>query len=189
VIGSGYVSSLTLANVGGSAQTIAVAFGTSATTVQLYPGTSSRIPVAPTLQTAPGLNVGAVTVTGDAASIVGVLDIENESALVTVGARPAGTEFVFPHVVNGSGFYTGLAFASGGSAANITVEVYQQSGGTPKSATTTLQANAHLARMIHELVQGTATQMGGYIRIRSDQPIWVWEILGTGEAMAAVPPL
>jgi hypothetical protein len=34
---------------------------------------------------------------------VGVLDIENESGLVTMGARPAATDFAFPHVAHGNG--------------------------------------------------------------------------------------
>ena len=140
------------------------------------------------------VNVGALTV-GQAGTIlqppgiVGVLDIENGNGLVTMGARPAAAEFAFPHVANGNGLFTGLAIATGGNAANITIEVYPSAGGTPKSATITLGPNQQLGRLVSELVDGVATQVGGYIRIRSDQPIWAWEIYGSGEIMASGPPL
>jgi len=52
-----------------------------------------------------------------------------------------------------------------------------------------LGANRQLGRLVSELVPGTATQLGGYIRIRADQPIWAWEIYGSGEVMASGPPL
>jgi len=108
---------------------------------------------------------------------------------VTVGAPPVAAEFVFPHVANGEGLFTGLAFATGSTAASITIEVYDRSGGTPKSVTITLDANQHLGRLVSELVPIAATQTDGYIRVRSDQPIWVWEIYGSGQMLASVPPL
>ena len=116
---------------------------------------------------------------GSTGSLAGVLDIENSAGLVTVGARPAATEFVFPHVAHGNGLFTGLAFATGERPANITIEVYEAGGGTPKSRTITLEANQQLGRLVSELVPAVTTQTGGYIRIRSDQPIWSWEIYGS----------
>lgn len=121
--------------------------------------------------------------------IVGVLDIENESGSVTIGARPAATEFAFPHVANGNGLFTGLALATGASAATITIEVYGPAGGSPKSGTITLGANEQFGRLVSELVAGVETQVGGYIRIRSSQPIWAWEIYGSGTVMASGPPI
>lgn len=138
------------------------------------------------------MNIGAVSIAGvpfGAASIVGVLDIENESGLVTIGARPAAVEFAFPHVANGNGLFTGLALATGSNSARITIEVYEAAGGTPKAATINLGANQQLSRLVSELVADTQTQVGGYIRIRSDSPIWAWEIYVSGQVMASGPPL
>src|SRR5262249_37729513 len=106
---------------------------------------------------------------------------------VAIGARPAAKEFVFPHVANGNSLFTGLAFATGNGTARMTIEVYEAGGGSPKSSTITLGANQQLARLVSELVAGTTAQGGGYIRIRSDQPIW--EIYGWGKMMASGPPL
>src|SRR5262245_78094 len=108
---------------------------------------------------------------------------------MTIGARPAAREFAFPHVANGNAFFTGLAFATGSTTSTVTIEVFEAAGGTPKSATITLGANQQLARLVSELVPGSATQVGGYIRIHSDQPIWAWEIYGSAQGMASGPPL
>src|SRR5207253_1803565 len=100
------------------------------------------------------IRVGAVKVIATASpadnaqSLVGVLDIENESGLVTMGARPAATDFAFPHVAHGNGLFTGLAFATDSSAAHITIEIYEPGGGTPKSATITVDANQQLGRLV-----------------------------------------
>jgi len=190
VVGAGYTSTLTLANVGNSGQTLQINFPGFQGLQVLPPNTATRIPIA---GAATAMTVGAVTLsTADAsgqAAIVAVLDIENETGMVTMGARPAATEFAFPHVANGNGLFTGLAFATGANAARITIEVYDPSGGSPKSATINLGANQQLARPVSEFVAGTATQLGGYIRIRADQPIWAWEIYGSGQVMASGPPL
>jgi hypothetical protein len=186
VVGAGYTSTLTLANISGNAQ-VRVNFPGVDSIQSLGANTVARIPI--TSQVG-NFAVGALTASAtDGSSIVGVLDIENETGLVTIGARPAATEFVFPHLANGNGLFTGLAFATGSSAARITIEIFEAAGGAPKSVTITLGANQQLARQVSELVAGAATQVGGYIRIRSDQPIWAWEIYGSAQVMASGPPL
>jgi hypothetical protein len=195
VIGAGYNSMLTMANVGSTAQNVTITCGSSTQTLTLDPNATTRISIATFLQQSTDIiRVGAVYVTasapfGSTKSLVGVLDIENESGLVTMGARPAATEFSFPHVAHGNGLFTGLAFATGSTAARITIEIYEPAGGTPKSATITLDPNQQLGRLISELVSSITVQLGGYIKIKSDQPIWAWEIYGSGQVMASGPPL
>jgi hypothetical protein len=192
VIGGGYTSSLMLANVSGTTQTFSVAGpGVQSAVIVLEPNRSIQVGIA---QRISGVTVGAVTVNPvgivpQPPGLVGVLDIENETGLVTIGARPASTTFAFPYVANGNGLFTGLALATGGNAASITVEIYDSTGGTPKSSTFTLGANQQLGRLVSELVPGVGNQLGGYIRIHSDQPIWAWEIYGSGQVMASGPPL
>jgi hypothetical protein len=194
VIGGGYTSTLIVANLNANAQPIEVRFGTASATVTVDGNASARISLGSLFQPGTGsISVGAVTVTSSSLfgsqAIVAVLDIENESGLVTMGARPAATEFAFPHVANGNGLFTGLAFSTGSVPAQITIDVFGAAGGSPRSATITLGANQQLARLVSELVPGTATQVGGYIRIRSDQPVWAWEIYGSDNVMASGPPL
>jgi hypothetical protein len=99
------------------------------------------------------------------------------------------TEAFFAQVAQGNGLFTGLCLATGNQAANITIEVYEPGGGTPKSGTINLAANSQLARQVSELVPAVTTQVGGYIRIRSDRPIWMWEVYGSANVMASGPPL
>jgi hypothetical protein len=138
--------------------------------------------------TAGAVRVAATLPFGQPA-VIGILDIENEKGLMTMGAHASAKEFVFPHVVNGNGMFSGLALATGNSGAVITVDVFGPAGGAPKSATIALRANHQLARAVSELVTGIGTQAGGYMRVRSDQPIWAWEIYGSSEVMASAPPL
>jgi hypothetical protein len=194
VVGAGYSSVLILANLTGASQTFELAFRAGKTTITVGANSSLRVSLGTALQIpSSNMSTGAVSLTSSAPfgsqGIVAVMDIENERGLVTMGARPAAMEFMFPHVANGYGLFTGLALASGTTPARITIEIYEASGGSPKSATVTLDANQQLGRLVSELVPGTETQVGGYIRIRSDQPIWAWEIYGSGQVMASGPPL
>jgi hypothetical protein len=115
--------------------------------------------------------------------------MENSTGLVTIGAPPAAMRMIFPHLVHGSGLFTGLALASGSSGASITIEVYDPSGATPRATTITLEANQQRARLISEFIPAITAQLGGYIRVVSDRPIWAWEIYGSEEVLASGPPL
>ena len=126
---------------------------------------------------------------GVSPSLIGILDIQNSSGGASVAAKAAGTDFTFPYVANANGFFTGLAFATGSEPAKITIDVYSADGGTPKSANITLAANQQFSALLSDLVAASAAQLGGYVRIRSDQPIWGWMIYGTDKVLVSGPPL
>jgi hypothetical protein len=194
--GVGYTSTLSVANPSTLPQTLVVTFGESSATLQLDANAALRLSIANLLQLSPEkLRTGAVVVKvlprpfGPRNGVLGVLDVEGPTGLVCIGARPAATEATFAQVAQGNGLFTGLAFATLDQAASITIEVYPPGGGTPKSATISLAANSQLAKQVSELVPAVTTQVGGYIRIRSDHPIWMWEVYGSAEVMASGPPL
>jgi hypothetical protein len=108
---------------------------------------------------------------------------------VTIASQSAATDFTLGNVSNTDGFFTGVAIATGNLAAQITIEVYGSSGGAPAFATINLDANQQLGRLLSELVPASAGQSGGYIHIRSDQPLWAWGIYGSMRAIASGPPL
>jgi hypothetical protein len=197
VVGGGYASTLTLANVTGSPLDLTVTRGAASRALRLDPNAAVRLKVAEFLSLPEDvIRVGDLRVSGQVpifgsslGTLVGVLDIENASSLVTMGARPAATEFLFPHVAHGNGLFTGLVLTTSERAASITIDVYEAAGGTPKSRTLTLGANQQISQLISELIPAIVTQMGGYIRVRSDQPIWSWEIYGSDFVMASGPPL
>jgi hypothetical protein len=194
VVGGGYTSTLIVANVGSTVQNARMTFGAATAFFSVLPGTVARISLATLSQLDfSRMNVGAVTVAPNGLfgqpSLIGILDIENNTGLVTIGARPAATDFAFPHVANGNGLFTGLALATGSSTASITIEVYDPSGTFKGSGRISLSPNQQLAQLVSEFVAGVATQSGGYIKVHSDQPIWAWEIYGSGDVMASGPPL
>ncbi len=195
VIGGGYTSTLTIANVSRLQQSLTITFGSSSASLKIDSNASARISIADLFQlSTDAIRTGAVRVSGGSpfgstAALLGVLDIENPSDAVTLGARAAAPDFTFPYVANGSGLFTGLAFATGNAPAQIAIDVYGPNGGSPASQTITVDSNQQISRLLSEFVPATATQIGGYIRIRSDQPVWAWEIYGSPRVMASGPPL
>ena len=87
------------------------------------------------------------------------------------------------------GYFTGISIAAGDEPANITIDVYPVSGGSAKTANLSLGAREQLSKQLSELLPSIGTQAAGSIQIRSDRPIWSWEILVVNGAMAAAPPL
>ncbi len=190
VVGDVYSSTLTLANVAAVPHNISISFAGTSVTTRIEANGTLRMPIGRAAAMAGAVRVDVGSIFGsDPPSLVGVLDIDNGADPVTMGARPAATDFLFPQIANGDGLFTGLALATGDNAAMITIEVYGANGGSPQSATVTLDANQQLARLLSEFVSGVSSQLGGYIHIRSNQPIWAWEIYGSDRIMASGPPL
>ncbi len=197
VTGEGYTTILSLANVT-NAMVEARPFRLAGRRrlSALAPNAGLRVSLADLLQLPAGSMVSdAVRVSATApligtpsAALLGVVDIENPTGLVSIGAPPAATDVVFPQVANGNGLFTGLCIVTGNLAATVTIDVYDPNGDTPKSATFTVGANQQIARLVSELVTTVTTQIGGYIRIHSDQPIWTWEIYGSGNRIMASGP-
>jgi hypothetical protein len=193
VIGEGYSTTVTLVNLGATANAAVQFRGSSATVPVAGNGVTvlalnSLFPIPLGIQV-DSVRVSTVPSPFGSATLVGTADIANPLNLVSMGTRPASTEFVFPHVAHGGELFTGLVFVTGAAGATITIDVYTPGGDVRKSGTVTLAANQQLARLVSELVPSVATQVGGYIRIRSDQPILSWEIYGSSEAFASGPPL
>ncbi len=198
VVGGGYSSVLTVVNTADVPQSLTVTFESSSASLQVDSNAALRISIGDLLQLSEGpVKSAAVRVTVNLpfgttpspGSLVGVLDIQRQGDNVTISSRPAGTDFTIANISNGDGFFTGLAFATGNVAAKIAIEVYSSTGGAPVSGTMNLDANQELGRLLSDLVPASAGQAGGYIHIRSDQPIWAWEIFGSLRAMASGPPL
>jgi Matrixin/IPT/TIG domain len=197
VIGAGYGSTLTVANLGTETANLTISFGSTSAPLQVNTNTVAQVSIASLLSLpADSLQTGAVRVAanspsgsvGSSSSLVGVLDIETQTDGATIAAHPVATDFTFGNVDNGNGLFTGLAFASGNAPAKITIDVHPAHGGTSTSGTINLDANQQRSGLLNSLVPASANQVGGYVRIHSDQPIWVWEIYGSSRAVASAPP-
>ena len=195
VVGGGYSSTLSLVNIGTAPANATVTFGTASANISLPANAAARVSISDLLKlSGDTIRTGAVRVTsmslfGASPSLIGILDIQNSSGGASVAAKATGTDFTFPYVANANGFFTGLAFATGSEPAKITIDVYSADGGTPKSASITLAANQQFSALLSDLVAASAAQLGGYVRIRSDQPIWGWMIYGTDKVLVSGPPL
>lgn len=193
VVGAGYSSTLTLVNVSNTPQGVSVSFGSASRTTQLAPNAAIRLSLADFLQLSSStLQTGAVRVTasfafGSSNALLGALDIESPTGFTILNPLGSVTEATFVHAAQGGGWYTGIAIATGSTAANMVVDVYSASGGAPRSASLTVGANQQVAKVLSELVPGVTTQIGGYIKIRSDQPVWIWGTIGSAEMIAALP--
>ena len=195
VVGGGYTSWVTIANLAGSPRTVQLSFVGASKSLQLAGESSTRVSIASFLgisgdqiQT-DAVRIAAGSIFGPSSSLVGVIDIESANSVVTLAPVQAATDILFPHVAHGNGFFTGIALAAGASETTVTIEVFPASGGTPKMGTIVVGSNGQIARLVSELVPEVTEQSGGYIRLTSDQPVWAWEIYGTDFAMASGPPL
>jgi len=191
IVGSGYSSVLLMANVLSMPQDVTVTLGAATATLHMEGNSAMRVAIGDVLHLPSAIITKEAlrVVASSGAPLVGVLDIENSSGLVTMGARPAATRMIFPHVAQGNGLFTGLAVATGSGGASITIEVYDPAGGTARTTTITLEGNQQQARLISEFIPAITVQLRGYIRVVSDKPVWAWEIYGSGQVMASGPPL
>lgn len=104
--------------------------------------------------------------------------------------RRLSREIVFSHVAQGRGLSTGLAALNpGGTAANVTLEVFRPNGELVASRTLVLGAEQRDIRLLSEHFPGLPTLLGGYVRITSDQPIIALELFFADnlELISAVP--
>jgi hypothetical protein len=185
--GGDYSSTLRLVNPGGAANANLL-FNNDSVAVSL-PAQSATVLELNSLFPIPAyVKPDALRVIGSAA-LIGVVDIASPLNMVSMASRPASVEFAFPHVAHGAGLFTGLCLAAGSAGATVTIDVYSADGSVRKSADVTLGSMQQIARLLSELVPSVSSQLGGYIRIRSSQPILAWEIYGSDEAFASGPPL
>ncbi len=101
------------------------------------------------------------------------------------------SDAVFSQVANVPGFFTGLAlFNPGATAASVTIEVVRSDGESTGLRQIELPGGHRLAQTVDQLVPESAGQAGGYIRIRSTQPIVAQQLFGDSglSLLSAVPP-
>jgi hypothetical protein len=187
VTGGGYATTLYLANPTGNAADATISY--AGRSLSVHPGPNS----ATVMSLGDLLQIPNTTLRNDAVRITSTqpllasLDIEDANAVVSLSAPPAKTDVVFPTVTQGNGLFTGLAVATGGADTSVTVEAYPPTGGSPVSTTIILKANQQMSQTLNELLPSLGDQTGGCVHIHSDQPIWTWEIFGSGSVLASAP--
>ncbi len=149
--------------------------------------------------------VGSLEVNADGDGVVGDVIFGDATDFRFAAALPlqseAFTDAVFSQVANVPGFFTGLALfypgspfgAACGEDAEVTIEVFRADGTTSGSAVVALEAGHRISRLVPELAPASAGQAGGYIRVRSTQPLIAQMLFGALDnqgirLLSAVPP-
>ncbi|HEY3129706.1 MAG TPA: fibronectin type III domain-containing protein, partial [Acidobacteriota bacterium] len=101
------------------------------------------------------------------------------------------TRAVFSHVANALNFFTGIALYNPGSRpANVTVEVFSDQGVMTGQTSFQLGGASRISKLLAELLPSTAGQAGGYLVVRSTEPLVAQQLFGDAALnfLSAVPP-
>ncbi len=142
---------------------------------------------------------GSLRIEADGEGVIGDIIFGDPVAFNFAASLPLQTETfteaVFSQVADLPGlFFTGLAFYNPGDVdAEITIEIISADGELVGQAVRVLEAGRRLSELTSQLVPDSAGQAGGYVLIRSDQPLIAQIIfggLGPGGVtlFSAVPP-
>jgi hypothetical protein len=102
----------------------------------------------------------------------------------------SASDFVYSHVAEAAGFWTGIAILNTNStAASVTVQVLTASGASLGTKTLTLQPGQKTSQLLDQLVPAAAGQSSGYIHITSSLPVVSFSLFGTnnGLSLSAIP--
>jgi hypothetical protein len=142
------------------------------------------------------LTVGSVRVTADGDGVLGDVIFGEPYDLAFMAALPlqaAGfTEALFSQVVNGAGYWTGLAVHNPNSqSADVTLSVHSPAGIQTGQTRITMAPGSRLSKLLPELVPSTQGQLSGYLVVRSSLPLIAQELFGDSNQtmLSAVPPV
>jgi hypothetical protein len=196
---------LNIVNVGDSRTQVTVAlldesgkpFGPDTRTMMLEVGGQVSLDVRSTFGLEPGQGYIKVSASdggrllgnvafGSGNPVTGALKFEATIPLFASGAQ----DFIFSHIAQGAGYYTGLAFLAP-EGARITIAAFDRSGaakGNP--ATRDLASGQRFVSLLNQLIPETNGQVGGYVKVSSDRPVMGFEMFGStdGQVLSAVPP-
>ena len=126
---------------------------------------------------------------GDGDPTAGRLKFDAALPLFTSGSQ----SFLFAHLAQSAGYYTGVAFLAPGDAkspANVKVEAFDRAGHSRGSASFPLSPGQRYVSLLSGLIPDTDGQLGGYVKVTSDLPVFGFELFGTadGQSLSAVAP-
>ncbi len=104
---------------------------------------------------------------------------------------PPLLDFVFSHIAEAAGYFTGVAVLNPNSVpVEIRMEAFGPDGATLGTYSTALQPGQRFARLLPELIPSTLGRLGGYVRIRADLPVVSFSVFGSddGRSLGAIPP-
>jgi serine protease len=141
---------------------------------------------------------GWLRIDSDVTGIVGNVTFGDSGGIflssVQLQASPV-SDFVFSHVADGLGFFTGITFLNIlPDPIEVTMDVFRGSGTQTGSATFELEGFEHRPDLLTQFVEGLQPQVEGFIRVRAPMGVMSFELFGftpPGKglvALSAVPP-
>ncbi len=103
----------------------------------------------------------------------------------------AFNDFAYSHIAQNLGYFTGVVLLNTNSrASHFNLDVYSAEGSLVGNYSAMLQPGERIAKLVYELVPASAGQMGGYVRITSDERLTSFAFFGTTDirTLSAIPP-
>ncbi len=141
----------------------------------------------------PGAGAGFldVQVPGSEVMIVALaVDPNSGAAAASTLLSSATSSWSLPYYVEGSGYWTGLALANGGSATcSVTITAYDRTGTALGSYSGDLEPQQSRTALVYQWIPALAMDTTGYILITSTGPVAPLAYFGTsdGASLAAIP--
>jgi len=118
----------------------------------------------------------------DAPGVFGYLDYGTTDGIVLSAVEAQGegySDIFFSHLAEDAAYYTGVALLNSNTQpATVTLDTFDRTGGRTGSIVFTLRAGERKAKLLSEFFENVVDQLGGYIRITSNRPIFAFELIG-----------
>ncbi|PYS03244.1 MAG: hypothetical protein DMG12_12665, partial [Acidobacteria bacterium] len=193
--GGGYSTTLTLVNDGGYSQAVRITaqleggsqpYGPKLASVERIIPPNGRL-YEPVKQifglVGNSLTTGYIRYETQGPGVFGYLDYGTTDGVVlsAVEAQSEGySDIFFSHLAEGFAYYTGIALLNSNTQpATVTLDMFDRTGGRTGSRVFTLKAGERKARLLSEFFESVVDQLGGYIRITSNRPIFGFELIGS----------
>ncbi len=137
---------------------------------------------------------GSITVRATADAINGYVTYGSGisgAAAAVVSSAEGRKRAIFSHVATGSEFYTGLTlFNPGTLPANIRVMVIKTGGQAVGTYDGVIQPGGRLSRRLGstDFIPQAGEQVGGFLWVRSDLPVYMSSFIGTSRASTNIQP-
>jgi len=146
------------------------------------------------LDPASELRTGWIELTGDTGLVHAAVVFETEDGAMMAalpGQRVPQAEIFFAHIAQDAQYFTGFAVVNdSGEPTPVLVEIFSENGQLLRTYTLLELPDRHkFVRLLSDPVFGLNQQLGGYIKITSNRPLFSYSLFGIGGSfLSAIPP-
>ena len=133
-------------------------------------------------------------ITNGSSGLTGYLDYGTTDGILlsaTPGQTTTSSEYIFSHIAQGNGYYSGLALLNAGEdPASLIVQAFSSEGRLSGSTKFGLDATERQAKLLSEIVDGVSNQVGGFVRVRTTGAVVALQLFGSSDSprfLAQVP--